>query len=426
MNDGFDWTRTVFVAMPFGKKKVGDVDVDFNDVYQRVLKPGIELARTPSGDAIVATRADEGFFAGDIDVIMYRRLELARLCVFDLTGDNVNVFYELGVRHRARPSGTVMLRQISKAVAFDISHTRVFTYDPADTAAGRALIASVVSETLKVAPIDSPVRVAIAAGALDAGAPGAGITGLMREAEQALAVNDERRAFDLFERVLDRVGDADVHLRAAVLAVKLQLWDRAIAHADAAIVLQPGNATAYAQRGIALNKRKDVQAGEASLRKAVELDPQDYDAWASLGGALRTAGKLEDALGAYQQAARISKGHPYPLLNVFKLKLQLDQQPSALDLLWLEGAEDVRRPQAAANPPYDAPWCFFDLADIAYFLGRADECAKLLRKGAAGAQPWQWRSHRDSIAPLAAKTADPTLLAAVRFLDELIDAVGEH
>lgn len=36
MMSGAPWDQTVFVAMPFGKKPVGDVEIDFNTVYQQI------------------------------------------------------------------------------------------------------------------------------------------------------------------------------------------------------------------------------------------------------------------------------------------------------------------------------------------------------------------------------------------------------
>ena len=48
--------------------------------------------------------------------------------------------------------------------------------------------------------------------------------------------------------------------------------------------------------------------GEEDLRKAVELNPRDYDAQASLGGVLKRKGDLAGALNCYEVAAQLSDG----------------------------------------------------------------------------------------------------------------------
>ena len=47
-------------------------------------------------------RADEEIRAGDIKTDMFQELLVADLVVADLTIDNPNVWYELGVRHALR------------------------------------------------------------------------------------------------------------------------------------------------------------------------------------------------------------------------------------------------------------------------------------------------------------------------------------
>ena len=74
-----------FVAMPFGKKTVPDGTViDFNAVYEDLLKPAIENA------GLEVFRADEEQAAGDIKTDMFQELLIAYLVVADLTLDNPN------------------------------------------------------------------------------------------------------------------------------------------------------------------------------------------------------------------------------------------------------------------------------------------------------------------------------------------------
>lgn len=94
-----------FVVMPFGKKKGGDGSLyDFNAIYNTLIKPALELA------GFEPFRADEETTSGDILTDMFQELLLADLCLCDLSIDNANVYYELGIRHAFRKRGVVHIQ----------------------------------------------------------------------------------------------------------------------------------------------------------------------------------------------------------------------------------------------------------------------------------------------------------------------------
>jgi hypothetical protein len=96
-----------FVAMPFGVKKDGQGhEIDFNRVFMELIKPALDAA------GLEAFRADEETRAGDIRTDMFQELLIADLVVADLTLDNPNVWYELGVRHALRARGVVGSRYV--------------------------------------------------------------------------------------------------------------------------------------------------------------------------------------------------------------------------------------------------------------------------------------------------------------------------
>lgn len=83
--------------MPFGVKKDSQGnEIDFNRVYAELIKPALEAA------GMDVFRADEEERAGDIRTDMFQELLIADIVVADLTLDNPNVWYELGVRHALR------------------------------------------------------------------------------------------------------------------------------------------------------------------------------------------------------------------------------------------------------------------------------------------------------------------------------------
>jgi tetratricopeptide (TPR) repeat protein len=112
-----------FVIMPFGKKKGGDGSIfDFNMIYNILIKPALDKA------GFEPFRADEETTSGDILTDMFQELLLADLCLCDLSIDNANVFYELGIRHAFRKRGVVHIQAGRAYMPFDIFNVRTLPY----------------------------------------------------------------------------------------------------------------------------------------------------------------------------------------------------------------------------------------------------------------------------------------------------------
>ncbi len=112
-----------FVVMPFGRKQGPDGRwIDFNSIYQTLIKPAIEEA------GLESFRADEESSSGDIITDMFQELLLADMVVADLSIDNANVFYELGIRHAMRRRGVVHIQAGRAYMPFDIITVRTLPY----------------------------------------------------------------------------------------------------------------------------------------------------------------------------------------------------------------------------------------------------------------------------------------------------------
>jgi tetratricopeptide (TPR) repeat protein len=116
----------LFVAMPFGKKTSPDGhEIDFNRVYLEAIEPAAEAA------GLEVIRADKERSGGIIHVPMFERLLLSEVVIADLTIPNPNVFYELGVRHAARPRTTVLIfgqEAGGNQLPFDVYMLRALPY----------------------------------------------------------------------------------------------------------------------------------------------------------------------------------------------------------------------------------------------------------------------------------------------------------
>lgn len=112
-----------FVLMPFGEKKdASGATINFDAVYETLIKPAvIEAGMDP-------IRADEEQVGGIIHKPMFERLVLCDYAVADLTTANANVFYELGVRHAARPYSTALMYAGTTRLPFDLGPMRALPY----------------------------------------------------------------------------------------------------------------------------------------------------------------------------------------------------------------------------------------------------------------------------------------------------------
>ena len=162
----------------------------------------------------------------------------------------------------------------------------------------------------------------------------------------------------------------------------------------------PDYAEAWREKGVVeslinrlvpADKRPDwLPSGEASLRQATTLNPQDFDAWASWGGVLRRKPDFSGAYEKYQRAAEVSNGHPYPLLNALKLEAMTTGKIKLVNRKkQLRAAEELRKGQSLSEPPVDLPWCYYDLAEMKLYQRDRDGFLSYLTEGISNSEDWQ-------------------------------------
>lgn len=111
---GHNQRFTAFVAMCFDKR--------LEHVYFKVVKPVLE------NYGFVCTRADELTLSGVIMEQVQEEIEKSDLILCDLTYENPNVFYELGMAHLLRKN-TIMISQTAANLPFDVQHWRIMPYE---------------------------------------------------------------------------------------------------------------------------------------------------------------------------------------------------------------------------------------------------------------------------------------------------------
>jgi len=115
-----------FVVMPYGIKPFrdgSDRTYDFDKVYRVIIQRAIRQA------GMQPIRADETKGSRMIHSDMFKDLRDQPVIVADLSLENPNVYYELGIRHVMSNSGTVLMCQKGSDLPFDIQLSRTIFYE---------------------------------------------------------------------------------------------------------------------------------------------------------------------------------------------------------------------------------------------------------------------------------------------------------
>ncbi|MEM8963433.1 MAG: TRAFs-binding domain-containing protein [Acidobacteriota bacterium] len=94
---------TCYVAMPFGRRRVGEQTVDFDHVFAEIVQPVLDEAR------LTGVRSDRALVGAATPEAIYRTVMASAMMIADLTGNDAAIHYQLGLRHLARPDGCLLM-----------------------------------------------------------------------------------------------------------------------------------------------------------------------------------------------------------------------------------------------------------------------------------------------------------------------------
>jgi hypothetical protein len=148
---------TAFIIRPFGTKQ----GVDFNRVENLLIGPAL------AGHKLLGRTTADALKQGNIRTDMFYRLLTADVVIVDISINNANVFYELGIRHALRSKRTFMIRAsgvppaagalVADDVPFDLKTDRYLAYPHDDPAAALTTLKEALGQTLDSQDKDSPV-----------------------------------------------------------------------------------------------------------------------------------------------------------------------------------------------------------------------------------------------------------------------------
>jgi tetratricopeptide (TPR) repeat protein len=393
--------------MPFGIKE----DIDFNAVFRELIKPALD------GAGFEVFRADEEMRAGNIRTDMFQELLLADLVVADLSIDNPNVWYELGVRHALRKRGVVQITCRRDQMPFDLLTERSVRYrttiksavaipDPQYVEDDKKKLAEVATQTIhawygrKVSPVYH-------------------LLPYLDEPDwKSLRIEEAREFWEQYENWAERIeiarrgnrpgdilvlaGEAPTrvfHLEALQKAgralLSLGQFKFALAQYEEALAIRPKDLESRRQKCLLLGRLKKHDDAKECIEDLIDEFPQDAESWAMRGRLEKDAwvdcwkqngrsvvdmrreaeiesGILHEAINAYATGFRKDPAHYYSGINAVTL-LHLLAHLSADDLkadvrAEMEGGVRWAIRGALERNPKDY-WARISLAELEVLMG---------------------------------------------------------
>jgi tetratricopeptide (TPR) repeat protein len=413
-------TKSVcFVLMPFGIKPDSSGRlIDFNCIYQTIFKPAIEAT------GLLPIRADEEQSHGFIHKLMYERLLLSEYAIADLTILNANVYYELGVRHAARPATTIMTMAGQAGLPFDVAGLRALPYSldstgkPSDPAGDCTALVDRLKACIARDLIDSPLYQLV--DGLKPPPIDRERTDLFRERaaysediKARLASARAKNEIALIESIAESLGEVS-GLEAGV-AIDLLLSYRAVGAYQKMLQLVAGmdrtlSRTALVREQLAFAQNRIGQSREAeeTLKEILrERGPSSEtngllgrvykDRWqkaANAGDAYAAKAHLKQAIEAYLEGFEADWRDAYPGINAVTL-MEIANDPRRQALIPVVRYSVERRLARKGQADY---WDYATRLELAVLAGDADRSNDALGDVlAADSEKWQLKTTAGNI-----------------------------
>ncbi|MBK9751093.1 MAG: tetratricopeptide repeat protein [Chloroflexi bacterium] len=239
--------------------------------------------------------------------------------------------------------------------------------------------------------------------------------------ERQYRAQDLQGAADTYMRALKLDEDNPlIHYRLGYVYVQSGQLSDAERHLQQALSIDPEFHLAMAALGYVYRRIGDklpeglerdemLNKAEAHLIKALRLSPKlvDDDSeswWGSLGGLYRRRGQIDQAIYAYEQAAKVTPHSSYPFSNLAMLYMGRHNREQMLQTF--RRVERLARGEVQAE--VDNYWAYADLLTSRLALGKIDEAEDALT----------------SVFDLASASSPYALEALVDTLTRLLDSLG--
>ncbi len=210
-------------------------------------------------------------------------------------------------------------------------------------------------------------------------------------AERQYRASDFEGAIDSLKRAVSADNDNPIsHYRLGYVYVQSSFLDEAETHLKRALEIDPNLAQALATLGYVYRRRaQEMPMGAERLdlfnqaeRKLLEalqisrrlIDDDGESWWGSLGGLYRRQNRTQEAIHAYEQAAKVTPRSSYPFSNLAMLYLSLGNHAAMRDNFLKVEALAFAETQANTNNY----WAFADLVTSRLALGKTEQAETAL------------------------------------------------
>lgn len=386
----------VFVAMPGTNMGEQSPWKNIDEIKQYFYTPickGLEKKLKRKVSLVIEKDKPDGAIIHDS---MFEDSWESEVYIADLSGNNANVYLELGVRWAVKDSVTIVVTQRLQDILFNADIVRAIEYSQSPTELTKSIervIQAIISGIENDKTCLSPVR-----------RSGKLLTIPKRSYDVLLEKVDELKSqngADLLAAAAtsDRPSDRLYLLKKCVevnpaaiegwlkLGKEYRLQENYQDSTDAllkALSLNSGNAETYRQLGITHTKLGNYEKSIEAFQSAIKISDSHSETWSNLGGALRRSGmsklpnltgweELHSAKESYETAAKLDNHDTYALMNAAKLTLILSKNDK---LLLSESITKFKHILPLCQYKFhEKPndyWIRFDLAD-AYLLGSLEE-----------------------------------------------------
>lgn len=386
-----------FVLMPFGKKKdAKGREIDFNSIYDGLIKPAIVAAD------MEPIRADEEMVGGIIHKPMFERLLMCEYAIADLTTANANVFYELGVRHASKPYSTLSIFASDCTLPFDVQMLRAYPYSldkrrvPNSVEKDRKNITRWLNEARKQTT-DSPLYQFfddlkphfIPHEKTDVFREQVRYSNEAKKTLAQLRRQKNRAGLQEFEnslKIADTEGGILIDLFLSYRA--LEAWEEMIALTKKMPEYLEHSLMVREQLGLALNRAKRGEEAERVLKEALDTYGANSETYGILGRVYKDRWKdeqdsfmkevwLKEAINTYLKGFEADWRDAYPGINAITLMHSLEEPDPRLDELVCVVRYAVKQKIVHSEPDY---WDLATLMELEIMSHNTEAAKALLQR----------------------------------------------
>jgi tetratricopeptide (TPR) repeat protein len=316
-----------FAIMPFGKKKVNGEEVDFDNIYNKILKPAIEKAE------MIPIREDEELSGGIIHKTMIEKIIFSDFVLVDTSMENVNVFYELGIRHMASKNNTLLISFNNKMNVFDISPVRYYFYDKNDiNEIGKIAkkISEIHNKEVKTSPIydffDFEIDKTKYKDKIESFKEK---SKKINELEEELLIAKAKKDIQKLEELEDKViFDNNLSVKLYITYRDLKKYEKMLNFYEKLKNELKENKFILQQYAFALNRLGRREESEITLKKIIEKFGEDSETMGILGRIYKDLWEeknnnsyLKKAIDVYKKGFEADLNDYYPGINLLTLAL---------------------------------------------------------------------------------------------------------